>query len=131
MKLIISFCAPAVMESMATTAPTPKIMPSMVSRLRSLCANKLAIPINNSGPTLESPILFPPSHAAHGITAAPGFLLAVLLFIGGGVGHGHDLARLHAARNHHHGFALFDELHRARLEPTVLGTHVDQKLAVL
>jgi hypothetical protein len=38
MKLIISFCAPAVMESMATTAPTPKIMPSMVSRLRSLCA---------------------------------------------------------------------------------------------
>src|SRR5213075_611401 len=36
MKLIISFCAPAVMESMATTAPTPKIMPSMVSKLRSL-----------------------------------------------------------------------------------------------
>ena len=57
MKLIISFCAPAVMESMATTAPTPKIMPSMVSRLRSLCAKRLAIPIFNSGMTCEKSIM--------------------------------------------------------------------------
>jgi hypothetical protein len=49
MKLIISFCAPAVMESMATTAPTPKIMPSMVSKLRSLCARRLDSPMVNSG----------------------------------------------------------------------------------
>ena len=57
MKLIISFCAPAVMESMATTAPTPKIMPSMVSRLRSLCAKRLASPIFNSGITCEKSVM--------------------------------------------------------------------------
>ncbi len=45
MKLIISFCAPAVMDSMATTAPTPKIMPSMVSKLRSLCTSRLESPM--------------------------------------------------------------------------------------
>src|SRR5947207_15448714 len=49
MKLIISFCAPAVMDNIATTAPTPKIMPSMVSRLRSLCASRLENPIASSG----------------------------------------------------------------------------------
>src|ERR1035437_3061710 len=60
MKLIISFCAPAVIESMATTAPTPKIMPSMVNKLRSLCANRLAMPMTNSGPILESPMAISP-----------------------------------------------------------------------
>ena len=56
MKLIISFCAPAVMESMATTAPTPKIMPSMVSRLRSLCARRLESPMYSSGKILPDSI---------------------------------------------------------------------------
>ncbi len=49
MKLIISFCAPAVIDSIATTAPTPKIMPSIVSRLRSLCTSRLDSPIVSSG----------------------------------------------------------------------------------
>src|ERR1035441_7596287 len=198
MKLIISFCAPAVIESMATTAPTPKIMPSMVSKLRSLCANRLAIPINNSGPILESPMaicprpfrpwrrrprtfsrhssclrssrpwpprprrrscrawsascavyartgwpspsiiqdrywkvpwLFAPAHSAHG-AGARGLFLAILL-VGGRVGHGHDLTRRHAASDHHHGFALLDQLHRPRRELAVLAMHVNQKLAVL
>jgi len=37
------------MESMATTAPTPKIMPSMVSKLRSLWTSRLERPILISG----------------------------------------------------------------------------------
>src|ERR1019366_5321068 len=69
--------------------------------------------------------------ATHGITAAGGLLLAVLLLVGGGVGHGDDLARLHAAGDYHHGFALFHKLHRARLELAVLALYIDQELAVL
>src|SRR4051794_35375455 len=109
MKLIISFCAPAVIESIATTAPTPKIMPSMVSRLRSLWAKRLASPIFNSGSMWEPIMLFPSRHAAHG--AAPtGFLvgiLALFVLVGIGVGQGEDLARLDSRRQHHGGFTTF------------------------
>src|ERR1017187_3286575 len=103
MKLIICFCAPAVMESMATTAPTPKIMPSMVNRLRSLCAMRLESPMNSSGKTLPKPILFPsPAAGRHHGTSA---LLFTLLLLAGllrvGVGQGHNLVRLHAAAQHH------------------------------
>src|ERR1035438_6079550 len=114
MKLIICFWAPAVMESMATTAPTPKIMPSMVSRLRSLCAKRLAIPIFNSGITCPNICLFPSRHGAHGV--AIGFLVALILLgvlIGGGIGQGHHFAGLHAAREDHHGLALLEELNFA------------------
>src|ERR1017187_2602178 len=51
---------------MATTAPTPKIMPSMVSRLRSLCAKRLASPIFNSGRTCPNIYLFPHEFHAGG-----------------------------------------------------------------
>src|SRR5690242_8284031 len=106
MKLIISFCAPAVIESMATTAPTPKIIPSMVSKLRSLCAKRLASPIFNSGRMCERPMLFTRRHAAHRSAAAL-LLVTFVLFvlIGGGVRHRNDLARFHSAGEHHHRFA--------------------------
>src|ERR1039458_5938350 len=99
------------MESMATTAPTPKIMPSMVSRLRSLCAKRLAIPIFNSGRTCPNICLFPSRHGAHGV--AIGFLLALFLLgvlVGGGIGQSHHFAGLNAAREDHHGFALLENL---------------------
>ncbi len=44
-------CAPAPIDSIATTAATPKIMPSMVSSERSLCANRLSMPIVSVGST--------------------------------------------------------------------------------
>src|ERR1022692_1874980 len=121
MKLIICFWAPAVMESIATTAPTPNIMPSMVSRLRSLCAKRLASPIFNSGRTCPNICLFPPRHGTHGV--AIGFLLALILlgvFVGGGIGEGHHFAGLNAAREDHHGFALFEELDFARHKFSIL-----------
>src|ERR1017187_9891310 len=99
------------MDSMATTAPTPKIMPSMVSRLRSLCAKRLAMPIFNSGRTCPNICLFPSRHGTHGV--AIGFLVAFILLgvlVGGGIGQGHYVAGLDAAREDHHGFALFEEL---------------------
>src|SRR5690349_11911788 len=132
MKLIISFCAPAVIDSMATTAPTPKIMPSMVSRLRSLCAKRLASPIFNSGMMCERPMLFRRRHAAHRAAAAL-FLLALALFVvlvRGGIRHGDDLARLHTAGQDHRRFAALYELHFARLELAVL-LHVNQRLPAL
>src|ERR1035441_7751586 len=121
MKLIICFWAPAVMESMATTAPTPKIMPSIVSRLRSLCAKRLASPIFNSGRTCPNIYLFPPRHGTHGV--AIGFLLALILLcvlVGGGIGQCHPLARLNAAREDHHGFALFEDLDFAGHKSAIL-----------
>src|SRR5579871_319194 len=131
MKLIISFCAPAVMDSIATTAPTPKIMPSMVSRLRSLCANRLAKPIFNSGRMCEIPMLFRPRQRAHGV--ALGFLVAVFLAgsAGSGVRQRHNIARLDAGSQHHQRFALLDQLHFARLKLAVLLLHEDGRLAVL
>src|SRR5215831_6194845 len=111
MKLIISFCAPAVIESMATTAPTPKIMPSMVSKLRSLCAKRLASPIFNSGRMCERPMLFGSRHAAH--CAAALFLLALVLLLGlvrRRIAHRDNLARLDPALDHHRRFAALDEL---------------------
>src|ERR1041384_2273946 len=113
MKLIISFCAPAVIDSMATTAPTPKIMPSMVSRLRSLCAKRLASPIFNSGRMCERPMLFRCRHAAHGATAAL-FLLALALLVrlvGSRVGHSDDFTGLNSAREHRRRFADLQDLH--------------------
>ena len=51
-------CAPAPMESMETTAATPKIMPSMVRKVRILCTTKrvqtLAEFRQNIPPTLRS-----------------------------------------------------------------------------
>src|SRR5215471_9460833 len=122
MKLIISFCAPAVMESIATTAPTPKIMPSMVSRLRSLCAMRLESPMNNSGKTPLIPGMLLPSpaagwNAAHGVAASAllfAFLLAALF--GERIGQGNHFIGLHAAGEHHGGFAALGDLDRTRLE---------------
>src|SRR5512142_2558687 len=95
MKLIISFCAPAVMDNIATTAPTPKIMPSIVSRLRSLCAKRLASPIFSSGMMWEPIILFASGHGAHGVALRLGLAVLLLVALGdGGVGHGNDFARL-------------------------------------
>src|SRR5689334_9910310 len=123
MKLIISFCAPAVIESMATTAPTPKIMPSMVSRLRSLCAKRLAMPIRISGMMCERPMLFRPRHAGHRAAAAA-FLLALALLVGcRRIRHGDHLARLHPAREHHRRLAALHQLDFARLEFAVLLLH--------
>ena len=84
MKLIISFCAPAVMESMATTAPTPKIMPSMVSRLRSLWARRLESPMANSGkmPLIPGILFASPAagwNAAHGVAASALLFASFLL----------------------------------------------------
>src|SRR6476646_3591362 len=122
MKLIISFCAPAVIESMATTAPTPKIIPSMVSKLRSLRAKRLASPIFNSGRMCERPMLFTRRHAAHWAAAAALLLVTfvLLVLVGRRIRHRDDLARLHAARQHHHRFAALDQLNLARLECAVL-----------
>src|ERR1700730_14212384 len=107
MKLIISFCAPAVMESMATTAPTPKIMPNMVSKLRSLCAKRLASPIFNSGRIVENPILFPTRHAGHCVALR---LLVVFLvgLVGGWVRQRHNLTCLHPGSQYHQRFTLLD-----------------------
>src|SRR5690348_9127642 len=131
MKLIISFCAPAVMDSIATTAPTPKIMPSIVSRLRSLWANRLANPIFNSGRTCEIPMLFRSGQRAHGI--ALGFFVAVFLagFVGGGIAQRHNVPRLDAGSQHHQRLALLDQLHFARLKPAVLLLHEHGRPAVL
>src|SRR5690349_2438070 len=132
MKLIISFCAPAVMESMATTAPTPKIMPSMVSKLRSLCAKRLASPIFSSGRMCERPMLFRRRHAAHRAAAAL-FLFALVLFVRlvrRRVGHRDDLAGLHAARDHHRRFAALHQLNLAWLEFAVR-LHVHDRFAAL
>src|ERR1051325_9795301 len=49
MKAITFCCAPAPMESIATTAATPKIIPSIVSNDRSLCVAKFSIPNRRSG----------------------------------------------------------------------------------
>src|SRR5437016_1220597 len=49
MKAITFCCAPAPIDNMATTAATPKIMPSMVSRERSLCVARFSRPRNRSG----------------------------------------------------------------------------------
>src|ERR1051326_6562521 len=111
MKLIISFCAPAVMESMATTAPTPRIMPNMVSRLRSLCAKRLESPIISSGKTpLSIGMLFSSPaagrHPTHGVAAAA--LLGVLFlapYPGERIGEGYDFVGLDAARQDHGGLA--------------------------
>src|SRR5215831_1380664 len=136
MKLIISFCAPAVMESIATTAPTPKIMPSIVSRLRSLCARRLESPMNNSGKTLpiDGILLSSPTagrHAAHGV-AAPAFLgfflLAALLCER--VRERDHFIRPHAARKHHGGLAAFGDFDGTRLEIGPL-LNVDHRLTVL
>src|SRR5208283_2390290 len=110
------------MESMATTAPTPKIMPSMVSRLRSLCAKRLASPIFNSGRICPNICLFPSRHGAHSV--AIGFLFAFFLlgvFVGRGIGEGHHFAGLDAARKDHHGLALFEDLNFAGHELSGLG----------
>src|SRR2546430_2786942 len=49
MKAMTFCCAPAPMESMATTAATPKIMPSMVRRERSLWLARFSKPNTTSG----------------------------------------------------------------------------------
>src|SRR5882762_1106716 len=49
MKAMTFCCAPAPMESMATTAATPKIMPSMVRRERSLWLARFSKPKTRSG----------------------------------------------------------------------------------
>src|SRR5213080_4182052 len=49
MKAMTFCCAPAPMESMATTAATPKIMPSMVRRERSLWLARFSKPKTTSG----------------------------------------------------------------------------------
>src|ERR1017187_6976114 len=106
---------------MATTAPTPKIMPSMVSRLRSLCAKRLASPIFNSGRTCPNISLFTPRHGTHRV--AVGFLIALVLLsvlVGGRIGEGHHFPGLNAARENHHGFALFQDLDFAGREFAIL-----------
>src|SRR4051812_2263432 len=133
MKLIISFCAPAVIESMATTAPTPKIIPSMVSKLRSLCAKRLASPIFNSGRMCERPnMLFTRRHAAHRAAAAL-LLITFVLFVlvGSRIRHRDDLAGLHPTRQHHHRFAALDQLNLARLECAVLRLYKHRGFTVL
>ena len=49
MKAMTSCCAPAPIDSIATTAATPKIMPSMVSSERSLRERRLSMPCASSG----------------------------------------------------------------------------------
>ena len=49
MKAITCCCAPAPIDSIASTAATPKIMPSIVKRVRSLCASRLSTLRCNSG----------------------------------------------------------------------------------
>src|SRR3954452_7878289 len=121
MKLIISFCAPAVIESMATTAPTPKIMPSMVSKLRSLCAKRLASPIFNSGIICERPsMLFRTRHAGHRTAAAALLVTLALLVRRGRIRHRDHLARLHAAGENHRRFAALHQLDLARFKFAVL-----------
>src|ERR1044071_2963280 len=122
MKLIISFCAPAVMDSIATTAPTPKIMPSMVSRLRSLCAKRLASPILISGRTCKIPMVLFASRHAHGVARTGGVFLIFVLFarlVGRRIHHGDDVVRLNAACQHHRGLAALQQLHFVRLELSV------------
>src|ERR1051326_4462050 len=51
MNAITSCCAPAPIDSIATTAATPKIIPSIVSSERSLCARRFSRPRRNSGRT--------------------------------------------------------------------------------
>src|ERR1022692_4260878 len=130
MKLIISFCAPAVMESMATTAPTPKIMPSMVSKLRSLCAKRLASPIFNSGRMCEMPMLFASRHTAHGAGGGRFLVGGLLGLVGGGVREGDDFSRLHAGSQYHQRFALLLQLHFARFKLAVLLLHVYSEFPV-
>ncbi len=49
MKAITFCCAPAPIESIATTAATPKIIPNMVNSDRSLCVVKFSSPNKRSG----------------------------------------------------------------------------------
>ena len=50
---ITSCCAPAPIDSMATTAATPKIIPSIVSSERSLWASRFSRPRRSSGRTSD------------------------------------------------------------------------------
>src|ERR1019366_6065322 len=132
MKLIICFCAPAVMESIATTAPTPKIMPSMVSRLRNLCAKRLASPIFSSGITCPNMALFTPRHRTHRV-ARSGRLLVLFLGVlfGRGIAQGDNFSDVYAGRQGHHGFAALDQFHFTGCKAAVFLLHVDHVLAVL
>src|SRR5436190_1276371 len=49
MKAMTCCCAPAPIDSMATTAATPKIIPSIVSSVRSLCRSRLSMLRPTSG----------------------------------------------------------------------------------
>src|SRR4051812_13244649 len=96
-----SCCAPAPIDSMATTAATPKIIPSIVSIERSLCARRFSRPRRSSGrtsadqrcvralicfpgvPPRERPLLGPspaasPARSNH-VTRSHGSLASVLL----------------------------------------------------
>jgi len=71
-------------------------------------------------------------HAAHG--AAGRFLFARILLsrlLGRGIGERHDIARLHAGGQHHHGFTLLDELNFAGHESLVLILHEHNRFSVL
>src|SRR5262249_18901650 len=123
MKLIICFSAPAVMDSMATTAPTPKIMPSMVRRLRSLCASRLARPIVSSGRYPESGFTLLASlgaaiaarrHARH--TGASLLLAFLIARLGGRVGERDHFPGFDAFGDHHSRFAAPRQFHDALLE---------------
>ena len=46
-------CAPAPIDSMATTAATPQIIPSIVRSDRSLCASRFSRPMRTSGPSRD------------------------------------------------------------------------------
>ena len=81
MKLIICFSAPAVIESIATTAPTPKIMPSMVSILRSLCASRLDAHFQFGKNLAEHGYLLPPGMEVMGFDCEGCFFSSFLAFL--------------------------------------------------
>src|SRR6266852_6291476 len=120
MKLIICFSAPAVIESIATTAPTPKIMPSMVSRLRSLCARRLDSPMASSGryPEIGLFILTAPLRSTCRNARHRGALFLALLvaWLGGGVRQCNHFTGFEPVRNHHGRFAAPGKLYRPLLK---------------
>src|SRR5579859_7335883 len=106
MKLIICLAAPAVMESIATTAPTPKIMPSIVSRLRSLCAMRLESPIKSSLPIPRILSASAPAGGHGGLGSALFALALVGSLFAVRIGQRHRVVGVDAARQHHGRFAL-------------------------
>src|SRR5688572_27970572 len=127
MNAIACYSAPAPMESIATTAATPKIIPSIVSRARSLWERRLSRPSRSSSATLATPL--PPPRGglviADTIPSSGWRLRPAPSRTFGHLGvHERDFRALGEALDHDATFVGVKNRHRPGFEPSS-GSHVD------